>query len=89
MTETKLKTSWDDHYMLSAYLGSLRWALGEKPVVERYRAETGDRFVPASTPEGRMIDSATGADIGFLQRFSDWHEANVFGRREDVVGGDE
>lgn len=87
MSATTLKTSYDDDpIMYAAFVGCLHWALGEKIIVERYREETGDNFAPARSPEARMIDQATGADIAFLQSFSDWVEKNVFGSPEQVFG---
>lgn len=79
-----LKTAWDDDLMLPAFLSCLHWALGEPAIIDRYRAETGDAFAPAANGLERMIDRATGNDLAFLQRFSDWVEVNIFGRPEDV-----
>jgi len=35
-----------------------------------------------------MIDQATGADIAFLQRFSDWVEENLFGSPDQIFSED-
>lgn len=82
----KLITTWDGHFMFGDYLSSLCWALRQQEVIDQYRIETDDWFVPSNTTIGREIDAATGADMAFLQRFSDWHERSVFGRLEDVFG---
>ena len=87
MSAKTLKTSYDDDpLMYASFVGCLHWALGDKKTVDRYREETGDNFSPASSPEARMIDQATAADIAFLQRFSDWFEKNIFGTPNQVFG---
>lgn len=85
MTES-LKTSWDGHFMQGGFLSCLHWALGHEPTLAAYRAATGDNWRPPASPSERMIDQATGADLAFLQRFSDWVELNVFGRPQDMEG---
>ncbi len=82
----KLVTTWDNHFMFGDYLSSLRWALRQQDVIDQYRIETDDWFVPSNTVIGREIEASTGEDMAFLQRFSDWHERYVFGRLEDVFG---
>jgi hypothetical protein len=84
-----LKTSYDDDpIMFGFFMGCVRWALGEKRVMAEYRKQTGDAFSPATTAEARMIDQATGADIAFLQRFSDWVEENLFGTPDQIFSED-
>lgn len=85
-----LKTSWDnDPLMYPAFIGCLHWALGEDEIMERYREETGDRFTIGRSGIEQMIDGATGADIAFFQRFSDWVEREIFGTPDMVHGGAE
>lgn len=85
-----LKTSYDnDPIMYGFSIGCVRWALGEEKVLEEYRNQTGDGFQPAKNPFEHMIDKATGNDLAFLQRFSDWVEVNLFGTPTQVYGGDE
>ena len=74
-----LKTSWDDHYMYPAFIGCVRWALGEPEIMDAYRRETGDNWMPPAILIDKLIDEAAGADFAFCQRFSDWVEENVFG----------
>ncbi|MDH0125781.1 hypothetical protein N7376_17400 [Brucella intermedia GD04153] len=89
MSEQTLKTSYDDDpIMFGFFMGCVRWALVEKRVMDEHRKQTGDKFSPASTAEARMIDHATGADIAFLQRFSDWVEENLFGSPDQIFGDD-
>lgn len=84
-----ITTPWDDdplHY--AAFIGCVRWALSEEKIIEQYRSETGDRFIPAASGFSRMIDQATGADRAFFQRFSDWVAENIYGTPETVFGAD-
>lgn len=82
-----LQTSYDgDPLMFAPFVGCLHWALADKKIVDRYREETGDNYSPASSLEARVIDEATGADMAFLQRFSDWFEKNILGTPEQVFG---
>ncbi len=73
MTAT-LVTSWGNHPDLPAYLDFLEWGLGHAPTVRAYRLATGDEWLPSPSGEGREA---------FLQRFSDWVAANLYGRPED------
>lgn len=82
-----LKTSYDDDPIMYAFLiGCVRWALGEEKVMDEYRKQTGDRYEPGTNGLERAIDRATGSDLGFLQRFSDWVELNLFGTPDEVYG---
>jgi hypothetical protein len=83
-----IKTPWDDHWMYADYIGFFHHALGEKELLDEYRKVSGNSWTPAATTEGRMIDKATGADVAFLQGYSDWLVANVFGSPKDVFGED-
>jgi len=85
-----LKTSYDnDPLMYGAFVGCVRWALGEPEIMARYREESRDNFEIGVTGLERMVDAATGADLAFFQRFSDWVEVNLFGTPEQVYGGAE
>jgi hypothetical protein len=86
--DSKLKTSWDDHYMFPAYVGFLSFALGNGDILAQYRAETGDNWTPAKTPIEQMVDEATGAELRFLQSFSDFCERAHFGTPADIDGHD-
>lgn len=89
MTEKrKLKTSWDDHYMLVAYLGCLSWVLSEDEVLEAFRKETENNWKPPKYPLGKAIDHATGIDFVFIQGFSDFVESNIFGTSDDLTISD-
>lgn len=79
-----LRTSWHDHYMLPAYLGFLHSALGDAAMLAQYRQQTGDEWTPGKTSLDRLIDKATGANLAFLQRFSDWCEREHFGTPADL-----
>jgi hypothetical protein len=80
-----LKTSWDnDPLMYPAFIGCVRWALGEAEILKRYRDETGDRYELGRSGIEGMVDQAAGADFAFFQRFSDWVEREIFGTPDDV-----
>lgn len=64
-----ITTPWDDHYMLPAFLGCVRWALGNDDIVASFRKETGGNL---------------SADFDSMQRFSNWVAENVFGKPEDL-----
>lgn len=66
-------------HMLPAWLGCLSWALGEPTIVEAFRAETGHRWRPGTSGIERMIDTATGADAGFIEAFIHWMNINIWG----------
>lgn len=83
---TVLKTPWDGHWMYAEYVAFFHHALGVGAYLSAYRAESGNNWEPAETPEARMIDKATGADLAFLQGFSDWIATNIFGTPDDVFG---
>jgi hypothetical protein len=84
----KLRTAWDDHYMYPAYLGFLSFALGNVDILAQYRAETGDKWQPGKTSLERMIDEATGAELRFLQSFSDFCERAHFGTPANLNSGE-
>lgn len=65
--------------MRDAWIGCVRWAIGEPTVLARFREETGNMWEPARDGLGAMIDTATGADVGFMSAFIDWHNANIWG----------
>ncbi len=73
--------------MAHAYVDCLHWALGCGPILEQYRAETGNKWTPGRTPLDRMIDDATGAGLGFIKAFVPWFDANVWGPEEGGAGG--
>ena len=82
----KLKTSWDEHYMLDAFLGFVSFSLSEPNALSAFRKETGNTWEPATTGIDKMIDEATGVDFAFIQQFSDWCEKS-FGTPEDIGEG--
>ncbi|NBB07873.1 hypothetical protein [Pseudomonas monteilii] len=83
---TVLKTPWDGHWMYGDYIGFLHHALGQKFYVDAYRKASGNKWTPAGTVAEQMVDQATGADLAFLQGFSDWIATNIFGTPDDVFG---
>lgn len=75
---------WQGHPMEPAFLGCVRWALGEPSVVERFREATGNVWTPGNTPIDRLVDNATGADREFMQSFVAWVAADIFGTPADL-----
>lgn len=85
-----LKTSYDDNpIMYGAFVGCVSWAIGNPEIMAWYREETGDRFQPPKNAIEESIDKATGNDLAFLQRFSDWVEVNLFGTPAQVFRSDD
>ncbi len=73
---SSLVTSWGNHPNLPTYLDFLEWGLGHAPTVQAYRLATGDKWLQSPSGDGREA---------FLQRFSDWVEANLYGKPEDFL----
>ncbi|WP_273794171.1 hypothetical protein [Brucella intermedia] len=85
-----LKTSYDDNPIMNgAFVGCVIWALGNPEIMAWYRGETGDQCQPPKNAIEASIDKATGNDLAFLQRFSDWAEVNLFGTPAQVFGSDD
>lgn len=66
-------------YMLPAWLGCIRYALGNPEIVAAFRHATGNKWEPGKTPLDRMIDEATGADRAWVEAFVRWVNVNVWG----------
>lgn len=66
-------------YMCPAWLGCIRFALGDESVVRAFREETRNFWEPATTPMDRLVDEATGADWAFLVEFIQWVNVAVWG----------
>jgi hypothetical protein len=85
MSGQYIKTSYDnDPLMYGAFVGCVRWALGNDDIMRLYRDDTGDGFQPAKNGIEKMIDLATGNELAFFQRFSDWVEREIFGSPDQV-----
>jgi hypothetical protein len=69
----------EQEHLRGAWSDCLRSAVGEPAILERFRAETGNTWMPGQSPFETMIDRATGADIGFFVAFAKWFNANVWG----------
>jgi hypothetical protein len=65
--------------MMEAWVGALHYALGEPSIMARYRADTGDKWMPASTAIDKMIDEASGRKQKFLVAFVRWFNEHVWG----------
>ena len=62
-----------------AWLGAVRWALGEPEIMAAFRRDTGNNWSPGRTGLDRMIDQATGAEKAFFEQFLRWFNENVWG----------
>jgi hypothetical protein len=63
-----------------AWVGSLRYALGRKDIVDVFRRDTGNEWVPPTNPVDQMIDA--GRELDFLRAFAKWHNENIWGEDE-------
>ena len=72
MGERTIQTAWRGHYMEDAFWSFVHFAMSDLRAA--YFAETGDKYRAPSDPLGAMIDTATGADFDFVQRFVTWCE---------------
>ena len=72
-----------DPLMASAWLGSLKYALGREDVLAAFQQETGNTYTPPRTALEQMIDEATGAEYAFLLAFAKWHNAAIWGEDAD------
>lgn len=73
----------DDRLMAIAWIGALRYALGNEEMIAAFRAETGNNWTPAKTGFGQVVDAATGAEADFLRQFAVWFNENVWGDPEE------
>lgn len=48
-------------------------------IVAQFREATGQCWEPGRTPLDRMIDTAAGADVAFIQAFAQWLNAVYWG----------
>jgi hypothetical protein len=79
MSLESLRPADTPEHMTPAWLGCIHWALGNEEIVSAFRADTGMRWRPATTPFDRMIDQAVGAERQFLEAFIRWVNVNVWG----------
>ena len=79
MTQLTLITPWDGHWRLGEYLSFVQWAVGQETILKNYRASTGDVFKLSTNSEAMVRQVQSDEVAAFLQRFSDWVAANVFG----------
>lgn len=92
MTQMTLSTPWDGHWRLAEYLGFVRWAMEEEKILGQYRDATGDAFKISADKSGMDQQIQSGEVSAWLQRYSDWIAANVFGlpdsdEQPDIVMG--
>lgn len=66
-------------YMAPAWLGLIRYLIGQPEAFAAYRRETGCTYRPPKNGLEAQIDAATGADWEFLKRFVAWVNVNHWG----------
>jgi len=66
-------------YLIPAWLGCLRWALGNDEIMAAFRAETGNTWTPGRSGLEVAIDRATGAEATFFRAFAKWVNENLWG----------
>jgi hypothetical protein len=81
---TNLITPWTGHWREGEYLSFVKWALGEEPLRRQYREATGDTFEPAVSQPATDQQIKSGEAFAYIQRYSDWLAANVFGTPDNV-----
>ena len=69
-------------YMLPAWYGCIHWAIGKAEIVDAFRKETGNQWLPGKTPLEKAIDAACRADDSFITAFILWANENVWGKLE-------
>lgn len=68
-----------DYLQAVAWIGGIRYALGNDEMIAAFRKDTGNRWSPGRTPLERMIDEAAGADGAFFLAFAEWFTKNIWG----------
>jgi hypothetical protein len=71
-----------DPIMQAAWIGSVRYALGQADIIAAFRKDTGEMWEIANSSIECMIDEATGADRDFLRKFVIWHNENLWGLKD-------
>lgn len=76
---TKYAPSGDEAYLLPAWLGCLRWAMGEEKIMAQFEKDTGEKWIPGRSPIERMVDDACGVQKEFFEKFAKWMNENIWG----------
>ena len=79
-----LRPSDTPSYMTDAWVGCLRWAVGQPEIVARFREETGNKWSPGRTAIERMVEDATNASHHFMVDFVRWVNVHVWGPMEVI-----
>lgn len=66
-------------YAAPMWLGALQFSLGHSHTLDLYRAATGDKWEPSAVPINQMIDDSTDRKWHFVQSFTLWFNANIWG----------
>jgi len=77
----------DDDIMMGAFVGLVRFALREKEIIDRFKADTGIDLskLVSKSPIEKMIDTACGHN-GRMEiiSFVDWVNVNLWGEESGV-----
>jgi hypothetical protein len=68
-----------DPLMLYMWYGFIKWALGEKEIMDQFRKDTGNTWKPSSIPIEQTVDKSTGVDKDFFKEFARWANKNLWG----------
>lgn len=77
--------------MIGAFVGCVRWALGDDKIRKSFEKETGltFSFLHNRNPIDAMIDKASGREAEIFAKFADWVVVNIWGREDDIGHTDE
>lgn len=72
--------------MAPAWVGMIRWAIGNPDIRKQFEADSGIPC-PATSGIARMIDEATGLPEKYVTEFAAWAHKNLWGRDDDAGSG--
>lgn len=78
----KNKCPEDNPIMQGAWAACLSYTIRRTDAPAQFEAESGLKFTPAKNGIEKMIDDATGYEADFLEKFIDWFNVNIWGKRD-------
>lgn len=77
-----------DPVMAPAFLGMVRWAIGQPEIRAAFESETGIVLPAAArTPLDRMIDEAASVHETYIVAFTEWAYASMWEGEDDDGDG--
>lgn len=76
-----------DPLMVATWASALMVFIKREDVLENYRRDTGDKFVPANTPMDKIVQEGTGQEREFVIRFIKWFNETTWGDLNLKAGG--